>query len=462
MNRNKIVINSLLVLLAIAPPIIYSYEYGPDPGYTGAPGDNPKGCDAGGNCHVKTPNTTPGGSITIDLGGGVTTYTPGGAPLTVTVTVTDPNMNKYGFELTARQDSSPTNDAGTLTAGSDGLTQVVTCATSVSGGFFPGSCGNNLHWIEHTLMAFDSASNKNPTFTYNFTWTPPATNVGTVTLYAAGNAGLGGSGAPMVVPTDTYLTTLQLSPGSTTPPTITSGGVTEIFGSNSDIQPGAWISIYGNNLITGSSPVTWAGNFPTTLGGTMVTIDGNQAYLYYASPMQLNVEAPDDTTRGSVSVVVTTSAGSATSTVTLADESPSFQWIDGHMHVLGLILRPNGSGAYGSGANSYDLLGPTGTSLGFQTVAAKAGDTVVLYGVGFGPTNPAVPAGQVNTVYPAAEDPVTLTINGQSLTPSFTGIWFTGAFQINLTIPSGLGSGDQTMTATVNGVQSPPVLISLQ
>lgn len=132
------------------------------------------------------------------------------------------------------------------------------------------------------------------------------------------------------------------------------------------------------------------------------------------------------------------------------------------MHILGLILRPDGSGSFGSGANSYDLLGPTGTSLGFKTVAAKAGDTVVLYGVGFGPTNPAVPAGQINSIYPGASEKVTLTIHGTSVTPSFAGIWFTGAFQLNVKIPAGLPSGDQTLIATVNGLQSPPVLIALR
>ena len=37
--------------------------------------------------------------------------------------------------------------------------------------------------------------------------------------------------------------------------------------------------------------------------------------------------------------------------------------------------------------------GRAGSSLGYPTGAAKAGDTVELFGVGFGPTNPAVPAG---------------------------------------------------------------------
>ncbi len=76
--------------------------------------------------------------------------------------------------------------------------------------------------------------------------------------------------------------------------------------------------------------------------------------------------------------------------------------------MAGIILRSNGTGAYGGG--TYDILGPTGSSLGYATVAAKAGDTVELYGVGFGPTNPGVPAGQPVTGTVVTTNTVTLSI----------------------------------------------------
>jgi uncharacterized protein (TIGR03437 family) len=38
-----------------------------------------------------------------------------------------------------------------------------------------------------------------------------------------------------------------------------------------------------------------------------------------------------------------------------------------------------------------------------------------------------------------------------------------GLYQLNVTIPAGLGTGDQTLVATVGGVQTHPgVVISLQ
>jgi len=231
--------------------------------------------------------------------------------------------------------------------------------------------------------------------------------------------------------------------------------VTPLYSTSTSIQPGAWVSIYGNNLVAGTTPQVWNGDYPAALGGTSVTIDNKPAYLSYASSTLINLQAPDDTARGQVSVVVTTANGSTSATVTLANQSPSFSLLGDAKHVAAIILRPDGSGTYGSGAYSYDILGPTGTSLGYKTVAAKAGDVVELYGIGFGPTNPAVPAGQAYTG-PAgvAADSVTLTINGTPVTPSFAGVAFPGLFQFNVTVPAGLGSGDQALLANVNGMST--------
>lgn len=395
-----------------------------------------------------TPNTG-GGRVTVVPAGG-TTYIPGGAVEQVTVTVSDPTLNKTGFELTARIDSDPTNDAGTL-AVTDGNTQVVTCGTSVSGGFYPGSCGNSLHWIEQTLNAFLQGIT-----TYTFNWTPPATNVGTVTLYVAGNAGDGDTSSPLG--THVYLAKLQLTPAAPAgPPSITS--IHPNDSSSDSIQPGSWISIYGNNLA--SSTMLWTGNFPTQLSDASVTIDGKPGYLYYVSSTQINLQAPDDPNTGSVNVTVQTSGGTATSTVNLAPYSPAWSLLDA-THIAGIILR-NGDGAYGGG--TYDIIGPTGSSLGYATVAAKAGDQVALFGIGFGPTNPTELAGQAfsGAAPLTAAGNLQLTIAGTAVTPSFAGLTSAGLYQFNLTIPQGLPSGDQMLSATIGGVTTQSgVVISLQ
>jgi uncharacterized protein (TIGR03437 family) len=146
--------------------------------------------------------------------------------------------------------------------------------------------------------------------------------------------------------------------------------------------------------------------------------------------------------------------------VTLATVAPAFLLLDGK-HVAGIIVRSNGSGAYGGG--SYDIIGPTGNSLGYPTVAAKAGDTVELYGTGFGPTNPAVPSGQAFSGAAPTTYSVNLFINGAIFTPLWAGLSGAGLDQINLTIPKGLGTGDVSLAASVDGVRTPSyAVISLQ
>jgi uncharacterized protein (TIGR03437 family) len=248
------------------------------------------------------------------------------------------------------------------------------------------------------------------------------------------------------------------SPAGGPPPSIASGGIVPVNSTVPTIQPGEWVSIYGTGL-TGST-VTWNGDFPASLGGTSVTINGKAAYLSFVSPTQINLQAPDDTSTGSVPVVVTTSGGTAVSSVTLAQFAPSFILLDSK-HVTGIILRANGSGAYGGG--TYDLIGPTGDSLGYPTVAAKAGDTIELFAVGLGPTNPAVPAGQAYSSAAPTTYPVNLLINKLSVIPAFAGLSSAGLYQINLTVPTGLGTGEVSLVATVGGVQTPPtVVITLQ
>jgi uncharacterized protein (TIGR03437 family) len=291
---------------------------------------------------------------------------------------------------------------------------------------------------------------------------------------AAGGRDHFGSGNKFIVPTiangKVYIGTTNgvgvfgLLPQNPATPAISQGGIVPLYGTSSSIQPGSWISIYGTNLITGSVPQNWSGDYPIALGGTSVTINNKPAYLSYAAPTQINLQAPDDGTRGPVNVTVTNANGSATGTVTLASQSPSFSLLGDGKHVAGIIVRPDGSGAYGSGANSYDILGPTGTSLGYETVAAKAGDTVVLFGIGFGPTSPPVSAGQPYQGSPAlASDSVTMTVNGIPVTPFFAGVGLPGLFQFDLTIPSGLGTGDQPLLARVNGVYTQSsVVMALQ
>jgi len=256
-----------------------------------------------------------------------------------------------------------------------------------------------------------------------------------------------------------FVTKLNLGAGASGP-SISPNGIVPADSTVGTIQSGEWIEIWGAGLA--SAAVSWDGNFPITLGGTSVTIDGKDAYLSYVSPGQIDAQVPNDTTIGTVSVVVTTGNESASANVTLGQFAPSFFLADSK-HVASIIVRPDGSGAHGEGANSYDYLGPTGDSLGYPTVAAKAGDIVELYGTGFGPTGPPVLAGQLFTGAAPTLNSVGLLINTVSVVPLWAGLSGAGLVQINVKIPPGLGTGDVPLVATVGGAQTPStVVISLQ
>jgi uncharacterized protein (TIGR03437 family) len=230
-------------------------------------------------------------------------------------------------------------------------------------------------------------------------------------------------------------------------PTISPGGIVPVDSTIGIIQPGEWITIYGTNLASGTA--VWNGDFPQSLGGTSVEINGRPAYLQYVSPTQLNVQAPDDSSTGAVSVVVKTGAGSTSASVVLNPYAPSFNLLDS-THVSAIILRSNGLGAFGNG--SYDILGPTGTCLGFRTAGAMPGDTVLIYGVGFGPTTPAVLAGKPFVGAAPLNNALTLYINNVPVQPSFVGLSSAGLYQINLVVPNGLGQGDVPIQAIIGGL----------
>jgi uncharacterized protein (TIGR03437 family) len=456
-SKNKFRIAKFGLALAVVPILIQAYEFGPPPGAAGGPTDPyPNGCISAG-CHTGTVNSG-GGSVKASLPSGVTTYTPGGPAIPVSVLITD-SMKSFGFELEAVSGSTGGTQAGDFT-NTTAFTQVACLDQSFKANGKSCPSAFPIQYIQHTQSGWsNSVSTAKGSYTYTFNWTPPATNVGNVTLYYYANCGLG---TAQVSPTHVYKGSLVLTPAAANPnaPSITSNGVVPLYSTSTTIQPTSWISIYGTNLAT--STALWTGDFPTTLGGASVTVNGKPGYLYYASPTQINLQAPSDTATGSVNVVVSNANGSATSTVTLGTASPSFSLLgDAAKHVAGIILRSDGSGAFGGG--TYDIVGPTGAALGYKTVAAKVGDSLVLFGVGFGPTSPAVAAGAAYSGAAATTNPVTLLINNKSVTPAFAGLTSAGLYQFNLTVPAGLGTGDVPLQAMVAGVTSPTgVVLSLQ
>jgi len=222
--------------------------------------------------------------------------------------------------------------------------------------------------------------------------------------------------------------------GTQTPGTIT--GVANAAGYQNNFASATWVAIFGTNL--SQLTYTWQssdfvnGALPTSLEGISVTIDGVPAYVYYISPTQINVLAPDDATLGSVQVQVTT-AGQASNVVTAQKNqfSPAFFTLDG-THVAALHA-------------DYSVV--------TQTAPAMPGETILLYGTGFGPTTPALATGQTVSAAAPLANSATVSIGGVAVTAGFAGLAGSGLYQFNVTVPS-LPGGDATLLANVGGVAS--------
>jgi uncharacterized protein (TIGR03437 family) len=97
------------------------------------------------------------------------------------------------------------------------------------------------------------------------------------------------------------------------------------------------------------------------------------------------------------------------------------------------------------------LIGPATLYPGSTTPAAP-GETIVIYGNGFGATSTAVTAGAESQSGTLSPLPV-FAIGGVPAQVLFAGLNITpGEFQFNVVVPSSLANGDQPVIATYNGL----------
>jgi uncharacterized protein (TIGR03437 family) len=208
------------------------------------------------------------------------------------------------------------------------------------------------------------------------------------------------------------------------------------------IEAGSWAMIKGANLA--NSTRTWTssdfvgGNLPTQLDGVSVTIDGKPAFVYYISPAQINVQAPSDSALGAVNVVVANNGNtSAPATVQLQAAAPAFFMYLGTSYAIASRL-------------------PDYAAVGDPSTPAKPGETLVLWGTGFGATNPAVAAGTTVSGAPAAVTAPTLTIGGMTV-PAISTILTVGSaglYQITVQLPANVPTGAVAVQASVGGVST--------
>lgn len=210
------------------------------------------------------------------------------------------------------------------------------------------------------------------------------------------------------------------------------------------VAPNSIVSIFGVDLALRTEPVTTdtlrQGRLPFTLAGVSVQIGGQLAPLYFVSPTQINAQLPANLVGRpqpwTLRVVREGLVHAAEVEVQVREAAPG---------LFPVVAHANFS-VVGRG----DPLGST---------PAAPGEIVILFGTGFGPTDPPVEEGQLPPFGADVILPRRVLLNGQEL-PAQNVLYFgqaplyAGLQQINIRLPSALVSGDYEVVAEVNGAAS--------
>jgi uncharacterized protein (TIGR03437 family) len=242
------------------------------------------------------------------------------------------------------------------------------------------------------------------------------------------------------------------------PPSISAGGVVSAsaFGEFSSASPGSWIEIYGANLsqtTRGWTLADFTGNIaPTSLDGISVTIDGKSAFIDYISPGQINALISSDTPTGTQQLIVKSGQDSSAAYSLTVNPTEAGLLAPRNFNIGGVQYTV---AIFTDGA--YAL--PTGAIAGLNSRPAKPGDVLTLYGVGFGPVVPTIPAGQLVQQQSTLALPLQLSIGGLPASLLYDGLApdFTGLYQLNVTVPSA-APGNAALTFTLNGVSGTQTL----
>jgi uncharacterized protein (TIGR03118 family) len=190
----------------------------------------------------------------------------------------------------------------------------------------------------------------------------------------------------------------------------------------------------------------------TSLDNVTVTMNGEPAFISFISPAQINVLTPSDLAPSGPVQIVVSNNGLTSDTITLQAQAtaPSFFLFNSDKYIAA------------THSDNVSLVGPT-TLFANSSTPAKPGETIVLYGTGFGATDPAVTNGQiVTTAAPLVTKP-TVMFNGIQANVVFAGLTATGLYQFNVVVPTGLPDGDATVVAqTATGSTPTGALITIK
>ena len=203
-------------------------------------------------------------------------------------------------------------------------------------------------------------------------------------------------------------------------------------------SPGSLISLYGVNLAADELTQTTSFPLPTNLNEVSLLVNGQAVPLLASTPWQINAQLPQTVAAGTATFQVGYAGGARLAAVSAAVRSTSpenffFPFTRG-------LLGYSQAAAFHAG---------TGVAADLDHPAA-AGETLEIYGLGLGVTDPMVEAGLRSPSSPPARALETprLQIGGKDAVVVFAGLapGFAGVYQVNAIVPAGLSPGVHNVT----------------
>jgi uncharacterized protein (TIGR03437 family) len=225
------------------------------------------------------------------------------------------------------------------------------------------------------------------------------------------------------------------------------------------ISPNDWVEIHGINLVPATTPATgvnWknaqdfgAGKVPTQLNGVSVTVSGKPAFIYSYCSSATNPACPTDQIIALMppedfpsvfEVVVKSPVGRIQAfQVTGSAATPSFLRLGNSRYVIATNADHPPVGR--------DSLYPE------ESAPARPGETVLLWGVGFGmPLTTIEPGSTVQSGAMPAQIACTL---GARPAPATVALVSPGLYQVRLTVPAETMIGNHPVSCVYAGVSTP-------
>ena len=429
-----------------------------------------------GTLTIAVPTTLPAASlntayapVTVMAGGGLSPYTWAATGLPTGMSIAVATGIISGTPTTAA--GAPYSVVVTVTD-STGKTASMTYSLAVNAPLTitgPASLPNGTVGAAYTSTTV-TASGGSGVYTWSAASLPAGLSIGTSTGAITGTPTAAGAVTVTVTVTDSNSATatknysLTVNPGTTSVPTLAT--VSASTQGQAMIGPNTWVSIYGSNFAIAGFTDDWTksiknsptGALPTTLDGVSVMIGGQQAYVAYLSASQINVLTPN-IGFGPLQVTVTNPAGTSNAVTIMSQQD-----------VTGLFVWPTGCMANCQPVathSDYSYAVANGTFAGVTTVPAGPGETITVWGSGFGTTSPAIPYGTAVPATPSFTTTanVTATLNSAPITVYQNVAFLTslnaGLYQVGITVPAGLANGSYPLIITINGVSTPQLMLTV-